>query len=640
MIRLVRILLVVIVCCSVLLVLTAFAQEAPSEPPAPGELGFGQVPIPEEAVVKVEKWKTGGWMRGLVIFSILASAGLVGGISWIAIRRWGDRIRFPLTVKDLPGSGRVMLTLALLIFGLVHVFGMTTVYIMSRVVNPSAEEYFFYMKIGKLAGMTHAHLFGTTVMHLAVAAAFLLTTVREPFKTVVITATILGSPIDIASWWLIKYVSSLFEALAVAGEGASEIGYLTMTLIILYQLWRPDKGAAGKTRSLVLLLLVSGVLMTGNSAFALQKGGAEKQPPPAEGELQLEAPTLTPPPPPAPPSLGPFTNINLGGTLDYRFLIPTNGDSPSLGIHVNELFITTNIGDNISILAEQLLLTSDLETVVGQDHGFVYAIFTNLPGMPSDLALKVGRFRFRYGIDAVSDAPANPARDLVYKNLGFITDKGVEASGYYKKFDYTVAVLMGPDFVTKEVIGPGGEVAGEVKTPSNNDNRPLAVRLGYESPIDIKAGLSFFYGKAYRFVNGQVFDMDDMLTNGTLDRSRLVLKRRASLDLRYGIGKWDFSGEATVGNEQEAGKTINVRGYYIRVDYAVVPQKWKLLLQYDLWKDGLSLTRDDGVITAGLSYNPLDQVILRLLGFVSDATITNKDERMGTMMIGQMLLTF
>ncbi|MBI4715034.1 MAG: hypothetical protein HY760_03700, partial [Nitrospirae bacterium] len=117
--------------------------------------------------------------------------------------------------------------------------------------------------------------------------------------------------------------------------------------------------------------------------------GEEKEIPTEEGGLQLEVPTLAPPPPAA-PGLGPFTNINLGGTLDYRFLIPTNGDSPTLGIHVNELFLTTNIGDNISILAEQLLLTSDMETVVGQDHGFVYAIFTNLPGLPSDLALKVG----------------------------------------------------------------------------------------------------------------------------------------------------------------------------------------------------------------------------------------------------------
>lgn len=359
----------------------------------------------------------------------------------------------------------------------------------------------------------------------------------------------------------------------------------------------------------------------------------------AEEGLQLESPTLAPPPSSG-PSLGPFTNINIGGTLDYRFLIPTNGESPSLGIHVNELFLTTNIGDNISILAEQLLLTSDLETVVGQDHGFVYAIFTNLPGLPSDLAIKVGRIRFRYGIDAVSDAPVNPARDLVYKNLGFISDKGIEFAGYYGDFDYSAAVLMGPDFITKEVLGPGGAVAGEIKTNAENNNRPVAVRVGYESPWEVKGGLSFFWGKAYRFVNAPVFDMDDMLTSGFLDRSLLVLKRRASADLRYAIGRWDFMGEFTVGDEKEAGERIDVRGYYVRADYAVIPQKVKLLLQYDLWRDGLPQTRDDGVITGGVTYNPIDQVTLRLLAFVSDAVFSDTENVMDTMMTGQILLTF
>jgi hypothetical protein len=75
------------------------------------------------------------------------------------------------------------------------------------------------------------------VMHLVVAAVFLLTSVRESWKIVLITATMLGSPIDIASWWLMKYVSPLFEALALAGEVTSEVGYLTMTVIALSQLW-------------------------------------------------------------------------------------------------------------------------------------------------------------------------------------------------------------------------------------------------------------------------------------------------------------------------------------------------------------------------------------------------------------------
>ena len=150
--------------------------------------------------------------------------------------------------------------------------------------------------------------------------------------------------------------------------------------------------------------------------------------PPAQPEnrveetLQLEGGILAPIPKEA-PSLGPFSNLNFGGLIDYRYIPAPRTSTAGAGflvIHVNELFVSTNIGEHISILAEQLLLTSGQETTVGQDHGFVYATFTNLPYLPSDLSFRLGRFRFRYGIDAVSDSAINPVRTLVYKDIGFI----------------------------------------------------------------------------------------------------------------------------------------------------------------------------------------------------------------------------
>ncbi|MBI4715033.1 MAG: hypothetical protein HY760_03695 [Nitrospirae bacterium] len=218
-----------------------FPQEpAPQTPSTSEGLEFGRVPVPQENIVKVEGPEASGGMWGWVIASILAGGALIAGLSWVTLCRFGDRIRLPLTVNDLPGSARLAVTLILLLFGLVHLFGMTTAYIMSSIVNTSAAEYFFYMKIGKLTGMTHAHLFGTAVMHMVVALVFLLTTVREKWKVILIAATLLGSPIDYAAWWLIKYVSPLFEGLALAGEVTSEAGYLTMTLITLYYLWRKE----------------------------------------------------------------------------------------------------------------------------------------------------------------------------------------------------------------------------------------------------------------------------------------------------------------------------------------------------------------------------------------------------------------
>ena len=63
--------------------------------------------------------------------------------------------------------------------------------------------------------------------------------------------------------------------------------------------------------------------------------------------------------------LGSFGGLNLGVLFDVRYLA-IDGNSPGTLVHVNELNITGNIGDNISILAEQLLPTSRLSGIEDQ----------------------------------------------------------------------------------------------------------------------------------------------------------------------------------------------------------------------------------------------------------------------------------
>ena len=60
-------------------------------------------------------------------------------------------------------------------------------------------------------------------------------------------------------------------------------------------------------------------------------------------------------------------------------------------IHVNELVVSANVTDNISLLLEQLLPTSELISLVGDDHGFATALVSNLPYLPAGTALKIGR---------------------------------------------------------------------------------------------------------------------------------------------------------------------------------------------------------------------------------------------------------
>ena len=128
-------------------------------------------------------------------------------------------------------------------------------------------------------------------------------------------------------------------------------------------------------------------------------------------------------------------------------------------LHVVELFLSTNIGDHISLILEQLLVTSKMGDTVGQDHGFVYAVFSEMPWLPSDWSIKAGRFRTHFGIDTHLDSATHILRNPIYKNLGIFTDKGIELSGFYKSFDWSISLINGIDSVLDNVNANSGNVA-------------------------------------------------------------------------------------------------------------------------------------------------------------------------------------
>lgn len=365
-------------------------------------------------------------------------------------------------------------------------------------------------------------------------------------------------------------------------------------------------------------------------------------PPPAQLEkieeetLQLEKPVLAPPPKEEPPSLGPFSNINIGGLLDYRYIPAprtTTSGSGFLVIHVNELFISTNIGENISILAEQLLLTSENEIAAGQDHGFVYAIFTNIPFLPSDLSFKIGRFRFRYGIDAVSDSAINPVRTLVYKSIGFIADRGLELSGFWRRLEFSAAVLDGPDTKQVDFDSSFGTTCC-VTINSGNTNRPIALRASLDIHKGPQVGLSYFNGDSYPVANQPGFDPDTMIFDAEVDYSKLIRKELYSIDAKYSIWRLDFAGEYTRGTEDFVNATNDVEGFYFRTDLTIIPGRFKWLFQYDLWKDGDSLTQDDPGFSTAPTVNISEQFLMRA------AYLLNLNDLSTYALIIQMLLTF
>jgi hypothetical protein len=327
--------------------------------------------------------------------------------------------------------------------------------------------------------------------------------------------------------------------------------------------------------------------------------------------LSLDTPALGPPPTETGLTAGPFTNLVFGGALDYRFIFPKDMPSGMFMIHVNELFLTTNVGDNISILAEQLLVTSDLGSTVGQDHGFVYATISNLSFLPNGTAIRIGRMRLKYGIDAKLDAPANPLRTMEYRTIGLISDRAIEIAGFFSFLEYSAAVSMGPDFILKNVTTQDGSSAS-IKTDADNRNHPFIGRVGSDFKGNApNFGLSYYNGKNYRVLSQDMYQAGDtMIFGGFVDQHFLVQKERESLDLRWGIWKLKFSSEYTMGTDTDSSGQRGIEAYYFRTDYNIVPQKFIAQLQYDVFHDGFVSTRV-GAAGLGLTYYLTDSSWIR-----------------------------
>ena len=297
-----------------------------------------------------------------------------------------------------------------------------------------------------------------------------------------------------------------------------------------------------------------------------------------------------------------FGNLVFGGALDIRRITPgtdlaPDGSNWSTGttlVHVAELVVTTSVGDHISLLGEQLLMTSHLGTQVADDHGFVYAILTGLPVLPKGAALKVGRFRHAFGIDTKSDAAANPLYNLVRKNIGFVSDRGLQLNGYVGPVAYVLSLADGPDAlrtVTEGTvesgirIGPHGSGGGILK-PIQNNSPPVFLHVnGTLSLLGKRVWLagSYFDGNSYPFNPN----------NGDLDPSTLFYKRRVGFATKFKIWRFDLAAEWVRGTDTQllkyaqtpittADRTAAVQGYYLHAEIPLT-ETVDVRLKYDVW---------------------------------------------------------
>lgn len=144
---------------------------------------------------------------------------------------------FTFKVREAPLGFKLLVTVFLLGYGLAQAVGLTMAYLQTRVVNPSAEEYFFYLKPTKLVSLSHPHFFGYATLYFLTGFLYLFTEQKKFLKTWLPAVTVLAALLDICSWWGIKYVSAKLEILTAIFGVIFAGGFAIMALTILYEMW-------------------------------------------------------------------------------------------------------------------------------------------------------------------------------------------------------------------------------------------------------------------------------------------------------------------------------------------------------------------------------------------------------------------
>src|SRR5688572_2853433 len=136
------------------------------------QLDFSNAPV--SAAVDVPD---SGLATVLVLLAIAALAGLTA-LSAGLMLRVSSPGRWP-RLASMPASGKVVLSGVFLALLVAQAAAAAGVFVHTRVVHGSAEEYFQYISLPRLIGTTHAHLFGYAVMYGLIGAILSFTEAKE-----------------------------------------------------------------------------------------------------------------------------------------------------------------------------------------------------------------------------------------------------------------------------------------------------------------------------------------------------------------------------------------------------------------------------------------------------------------------------
>jgi hypothetical protein len=84
---------------------------------------------------------------------------------------------------------------------------------------------------------SHTHLFGQTLIAGLLGGIFLLSSLGERKKAVIVALPFIGTILDIVGMWLTRFVWPPLGILVLLGGSTFALGYLLITMIAVYELW-------------------------------------------------------------------------------------------------------------------------------------------------------------------------------------------------------------------------------------------------------------------------------------------------------------------------------------------------------------------------------------------------------------------
>ncbi|MCI0530423.1 MAG: hypothetical protein L0Y74_00505 [candidate division Zixibacteria bacterium] len=144
---------------------------------------------------------------------------------------------FEYKIRQAPLGFKLLVTVFLFGYFLALGLGATMAYLETKVINPSAGEYFYFLQTTKLISLSHPHFFGYATLFFLTGVLYLFTEQKRWLKTALPVATISAAILDILTWWGIKFVSGKLEVLTALLGITFAGGFAIMALTILYEMW-------------------------------------------------------------------------------------------------------------------------------------------------------------------------------------------------------------------------------------------------------------------------------------------------------------------------------------------------------------------------------------------------------------------